>query len=152
MTNANTTIENIRNAIAARLMQAGLAEYTAAHEISAKALENTKPETEYDQATAQAIEAAFLSGLKVFSPLVGGPDVVLTTKIGANYFASSHLPEPLKNISKRFYWLAYFLTRTLPDGEQKEVTLRHLLIAKDAAVRATLKPASGGNLSGPFEL
>lgn len=144
-----TTIENIRDSIAARVMQDG-ASYDAAHEISSKALAGTKPETEYDQNIAELIECAFLDGLEIFSPLVNGLDTVISTKIGANYFASSHLPEPLKNISKRFYWLAHFITRTLPDCEQKVITLRHLLIAKDAAVRAMLKP-NGQSLSSPFE-
>jgi hypothetical protein len=58
------------------------------------------------------------------------------------YFEYDHLKdERMRSMSKRFYHVACELA-TMPDNtvdqEQVEVALRHLLIAKDAAVRAVL--------------
>lgn len=53
------------------------------------------------------------------------------------YFAWSHLPERLANASEKFGALALDLL-ALPDGPELTVALRHLLEAKDAAVRAAI--------------
>ena len=58
------------------------------------------------------------------------------------YFAHSHLPLPLRLVSERFSALAVQLTAALPPCEERDVALRKLLEAKDAAVRAAL-PLSG---------
>jgi hypothetical protein len=55
------------------------------------------------------------------------------------YFSYSHLPVYLQEVSKPFYELAYFLFEKLPDSSQRAMALQHLLIAKDAAVRAHLR-------------
>ena len=55
------------------------------------------------------------------------------------YFAYGHLPEgPLRETSRQFADLAVVMSLQLPQGVEKEVALRKLLEAKDAAVRATL--------------
>jgi hypothetical protein len=55
------------------------------------------------------------------------------------YFKFEHLPERLQSISKPFCELAEFVEK-LPatDPAEKATTLRKLLEAKDAAVRAVL--------------
>lgn len=55
------------------------------------------------------------------------------------YFKSDHLPEPLKTVSAPFGTLAANIVATLPDCEQRRLSLQWLLIAKDAAVRAALE-------------
>jgi hypothetical protein len=55
------------------------------------------------------------------------------------YFSFRHLPEgPLRETSANFYSLAAKVDVTLPDGAEKSTSLRKLLEAKDAAVRAAL--------------
>lgn len=53
------------------------------------------------------------------------------------YFNYGHLPPNLQEVSKPFAALAVHLDM-LPGGEQKKVALHYLLLAKDAAVRASL--------------
>jgi hypothetical protein len=52
-------------------------------------------------------------------------------------FSYDHLPEPLKTVSRKFCELAYDLHNQLPACRQRSMALEHLLIAKDAAVRAS---------------
>lgn len=60
------------------------------------------------------------------------------------FFAFSHLPPHLQEVSKPFCDLANWVLATLPANEEREVTLRKLLEAKDAGVRAKLaKPIEG---------
>lgn len=54
------------------------------------------------------------------------------------YFAYSHLPENLQQVSKPLGELATALDATLPDGPEKSAGLRKLLEAKDCFVRAKL--------------
>lgn len=54
------------------------------------------------------------------------------------YFAYTHLPEKLQDVSIRFCDLALWVDKNLPSGPEKSTALRKLLEAKDAAVRATL--------------
>ena len=54
------------------------------------------------------------------------------------YFAYSHLPEKLQDVSMPFCTVAIHVENTLPSGPEKSVALRKLLEAKDAAVRAAL--------------
>lgn len=54
------------------------------------------------------------------------------------YFASDHLPDPLRAISEPFGNLARGLVDVLPPGPETTVALRKLLESKDAAVRAAL--------------
>lgn len=60
------------------------------------------------------------------------------------FFAFSHLQPHLQEVSKPFCDLANWVLATLPANEEREVTLRKLLEAKDAGVRAKLaKPIEG---------
>lgn len=52
------------------------------------------------------------------------------------FFAYAHLPAHLQVVSKPFGDLAQHLVETLPRNPERTVTLRKLLEAKDAAVRA----------------
>jgi hypothetical protein len=54
------------------------------------------------------------------------------------YFAFSHLPEKLQEISKPIGEMASAFDVTLPDGPEKSAGLRKLLEAKDCFVRAKL--------------
>lgn len=54
------------------------------------------------------------------------------------YFAYSHLPENLQEISKPIGDLARQMCDSLPDCEEKQVGLRKLLEAKDCLVRASM--------------
>lgn len=54
------------------------------------------------------------------------------------FFKYDHLPPALRVISSPFCELAFELERTLPRNPERTVTLRKLLEAKDAAVRAYL--------------
>lgn len=56
------------------------------------------------------------------------------------WFAYSHLPEHLQEVSKPFAELASSLCVTVEAGPERTVALRKLLEAKDAAVRAKLNP------------
>jgi hypothetical protein len=53
------------------------------------------------------------------------------------FFAYEHLPERLRDISRRFSVMAHALAVDL-DGPELTVCLRKLLEAKDCAVRAAL--------------
>lgn len=54
------------------------------------------------------------------------------------FFAFGHLPPNLQAVSKPFCELATSVVETLPRNAERTVTLRKLLEAKDAAVRALL--------------
>lgn len=54
------------------------------------------------------------------------------------FFAWSHLPPNLQEVSKPFGDLAMSICETLPRNPERTVALRKLLEAKDAAVRASL--------------
>lgn len=54
------------------------------------------------------------------------------------YFHYSHLPVVLQSASKPFYDLARHIVTTLPRNAERTVTLRKLLEAKDAGVRANV--------------
>ena len=54
------------------------------------------------------------------------------------YFAYEHLPSHLQEVSKPIGELAKQMEDNLPDGPEKSVSLRKLLEAKDALVRAKL--------------
>lgn len=55
------------------------------------------------------------------------------------YFAYDHLPERLQPVSAPFYGLALELLKFVDvDEAEREVALRKLLEAKDAAVRSVL--------------
>lgn len=54
------------------------------------------------------------------------------------FFAWSHLPEHLAEVSRPFGELAEHVHSTLPRNAERTVALRKLLEAKDAAVRASL--------------
>lgn len=54
------------------------------------------------------------------------------------YFAFSHLPAKLQEVSKPIGELAETLDTILPDGSEKSAGLRKLLEAKDCFVRAAL--------------
>lgn len=55
------------------------------------------------------------------------------------YFAYSHLPPKLQDVSKAIGDLALDLEANLPDGAEKSAGLRKLLEAKDCFVRAKLE-------------
>lgn len=55
------------------------------------------------------------------------------------YFKYEHLPEPLKEVSKRISELAFSLADEFPEGKPEVAAgLRKLLEAKDCFVRARL--------------
>lgn len=54
------------------------------------------------------------------------------------FFAYSHLPDHLKEVSKPFSDMAVWVIENLPRNPERTVALRKLLEAKDAAVRARL--------------
>lgn len=54
------------------------------------------------------------------------------------FFAYSHLPQHLQEISKPFGDMAEDLVRILPRNPERSAALRKLLEAKDCAVRARL--------------
>lgn len=56
------------------------------------------------------------------------------------WFEYGHLPDHLQEISAPFATLADHVTRTVEPGPERTVALRKLLEAKDAAVRATVRP------------
>ena len=53
------------------------------------------------------------------------------------FFSYAHLPPRLADVSKPFCDLAEVVSK-LPQSAERSVSLRHLLDAKDAAVRAAL--------------
>ncbi len=54
------------------------------------------------------------------------------------FFAYSHSPPHLADVSKPFADVAKLIVETLPRNPERTVALRKLLEAKDAAVRAKL--------------
>lgn len=54
------------------------------------------------------------------------------------FFAYAHLPAHLQEVSRPFGEMAERIVANLPDNPEREVALRKLLEAKDAAVRANL--------------
>lgn len=54
------------------------------------------------------------------------------------FFAYAHLPEHLSEVSRQFADLAETVVDMLPNNPERDITLRKLLEAKDAAVRARL--------------
>jgi hypothetical protein len=60
------------------------------------------------------------------------PDTIL------QFFAYSHLPPALQEVSKPFGDMANALVQQMPRNPERTVALRKLLESKDAAVRARL--------------
>jgi hypothetical protein len=56
------------------------------------------------------------------------------------WFAFAHLPQHLQEMSGKFYDLASSICATTEPGPERTVSLRKLLEAKDAAVRAVVHP------------
>lgn len=56
------------------------------------------------------------------------------------WFEWDHLPENLQRVSKPFADLAQKICNHIEPGPERTVSLRKLLEAKDAAVRATVHP------------
>lgn len=56
------------------------------------------------------------------------------------WFAYTHLPPHLQEVSARFGDLAAHICNIIEPGPERTVALRKLLEAKDAAVRAKLNP------------
>jgi hypothetical protein len=54
------------------------------------------------------------------------------------FFKYDHLPPKLQEVSRRFWALAVVMVEELPRNPERTVSLRHLLDAKDAAVRAAI--------------
>ena len=54
------------------------------------------------------------------------------------FFAYTHLPPHLREVSEWFNGLAHILVDDLPRNPERSVALRKLLEAKDAAVRARI--------------
>lgn len=57
-----------------------------------------------------------------------------------SWFEYEHLPESLQQVAFPFHGLAQFICDKLQPGPERTVALRKLLEAKDAAVRAAVKP------------
>jgi hypothetical protein len=57
------------------------------------------------------------------------------------FFAFSHLPPNLQEVSKPIGELAELMEATLPSGAEKSAGLRKLIEAKDCFVRAALEGA-----------
>jgi hypothetical protein len=56
------------------------------------------------------------------------------------WFGYTHLPQPLKSVSQQFHMLALNVVEDIEPGPERTVSLRKLLEAKDAAVRAKVNP------------
>jgi hypothetical protein len=54
------------------------------------------------------------------------------------FFAFSHLPNYLQEVSKPFSDMAHKIIETIPRNPERTVALRKLLEAKDAVVRAVI--------------
>jgi len=54
------------------------------------------------------------------------------------FFAYDHLPERLQELSRPFFAMAHWIAGNLPRNAERSTSLRKLLEAKDAAVRAAL--------------
>lgn len=57
------------------------------------------------------------------------------------FFAFSHLPEPLQQVSRPFHALAMDMKDKLPPNAERSIVFRKLLEAKDAAVRSAIMEA-----------
>jgi hypothetical protein len=82
-----------------------------------------------------------LSGSATFSlhHFYGGDPVGMTpSQTVLQYFAHSHLPEPLKTVSGVLATAAQRMESMTPDGPEKTMGLRKLLEAKDCFVRSML--------------
>ncbi len=65
------------------------------------------------------------------------------------FFEYKHLVQPLADVSRPFCELAHAIASTLPRNPERSVALRHLLQAKDAAVRAAIaNPMDAGGSNG----
>lgn len=64
----------------------------------------------------------------------------MATERMLQWFEFAHLPPHLQVVSAKFYELAESLVAVVEPGPERTVALRKLLEAKDAAVRAALKP------------
>ncbi|WP_200836572.1 hypothetical protein [Roseiconus lacunae] len=60
-----------------------------------------------------------------------------------DWFKYAHLPDTLREASPPFGELAEMICDSIEPGPERTVALRKLLEAKDAAVRAKLKPGGG---------
>ena len=69
--------------------------------------------------------------------LPGNPDPQAAEPI-LQFFAYSHLPPTLQEVSKPFGDMANDIVAKVPRNPERTVALRKLLEAKDAAVRARL--------------
>ena len=58
--------------------------------------------------------------------------------IDLKFFNYSYLPSYLQEHSKPFYELAWWMAKTLPDNDERNMALRKLLEAKDCAIRSNL--------------
>jgi hypothetical protein len=65
-------------------------------------------------------------------PAAASPEHIL------QFFAYSHLPEHLQDVSSPFRTLALDIVTKLPRNPERTVALRKLLESKDAAVRALI--------------
>lgn len=54
------------------------------------------------------------------------------------FFAYTHLPDHLKEISEPFWQMAMWIATNLPRNAERTTALRKLLESKDCAVRARL--------------
>jgi len=63
------------------------------------------------------------------------------------WFAWSHLPPKLREVSQPFGDLARKIVATLPRNPERTVALRKLLESKDCAVRAALDTSGGFTVS-----
>jgi len=61
--------------------------------------------------------------------------------LSLRHFSYDHLPQELQTVSKLFHDLAVDVTTRLPASHQTQLFLDHLLMAKDAAVRAAREGA-----------
>ena len=64
----------------------------------------------------------------------------MATERMLQWFEFAHLPPHLQVVSSKFYDVACQLCAIAEPGPERTVALRKLLEAKDAAVRAALKP------------
>lgn len=62
----------------------------------------------------------------------------LQTQQMLRWFAYSHLPGELQEVSRTFHDVAHHLAQSLVDSAERSATLRKLLEAKDCAVRAKI--------------
>jgi hypothetical protein len=62
------------------------------------------------------------------------------------FFDYQHLPAHLQEHSKAFWALAHHVCNTIKESPERTVTLRKLLEAKDAAVRAALFDITKGEV------